>query len=688
MPFKPIFSLERWKVYIFFICILLIGFLFHRDFGVSTDEWMQRVIGQISLRYIANLLEWHTLFPGEPVLSNPADAFLSFMHDRDRTYGIVFELPAEFLIKILNISDSKEIYFFRHGLTFFCFFICLIFFYRLLFLRFNNSWLSLLGCAFLFLSPRIFGDAFYNSKDLVFMSFVVISVYTLAIFLIQPKLTSALWHALTCALAVDTRFLGLLIPAITVIFLAYETYLRKISLFQFLRLGSIFCLSCILLIILFWPWLWSDPIANIHRLIEIFTNLRIGHAEKVDFPILFMGNNISSANVPWYYLPVWIGISTPIPYLFLFLVGTLITLLRAIQRNISNISQQSLILDQLILLLFWLPVLAAMIIKPTFYNGWRHLYFIYPFLIYLATITVQWLWQTSFLSSSLKKSFTVILILFLLVWISATISHWHPYSYIYFNQFAGGWSRNYESDYWGLSYRNPIEKIVRQSAEKRFSIFDFDGSLYVVNFALLSENEQSQFVTNQSESCSDYIVIGSQGPYKQYLDKKEFQLFHELKINDELVNAVFKRINPLLDRPAPQVGEKIEWSNPDMRCFLKKGWSENTENWGVWSQGKRAILNLPLPSSPIKEIVLELRAFVSQTHPIQNITITVDGRSSKSYSLFSFENNKVIVSLDPSAGERSIELSFDIPEPRSPQSVGLSEDHRELGIGLISTTFQ
>ena len=684
---KLIFTKERLSVYCFFIIILIAGFSVYRDFGVSTDEWMQRIIGQISLKYISNLIGWHSLFPGEAILNNPTDAFFAFQHDRDRTYGVVFELPAEFLIKLFNISDTREIFYFRHGLTFFCFFICLVFFYRILFLRFKNIWISILGCSLLLLSPRIFGDAFYNSKDLVFMCFVVISTYTMLRFVLQPRVGTMLWHALACALAIDTRFLGLFIPALTLAFLAYPVWLKRISLRQGIRWGLVFSCACFGLIIIFWPWLWSDPLANIYRLIEIFSNLRLNNVEKVDLRFIFMGDIISSAHTPWYYLPVWIGITTPIPFLVLFLSGVCVITWNSFKQSSNNIFQSSLIQDQLILTLFWLPALAAMILKPTFYSGWRHMYFIYPFLIYIATVGVQWLWQQCIGYSKLQRV-SIALLAVMLTWNLTTLIHWHPYPYLYFNKFAGQWSMRYESDYWGLSYRNLIEKIILQSSTKRFSIYDFDESLYIVNFALLRDSQKLQFVTNRTETCSDYIVIGSRGPYKQYQEKSEFRLFHELRIDGQLVNAVFQRINPLLDRPAPLAGEKIEWSNPDMRCFLANGWSENTETWGVWNQGKKATLNLPVPSTPVKELILELRAFVDANHPIQNISIAVDGDTPRQYKLQSFDKNKIVLPLSDFSGKSLIELNFIIPEARSPKATGISEDTRELGVGLISATFR
>jgi len=67
-------------------------------------------------------------------LADPASVFLA---QRDRDYGVVFELPAEFLIKVLNLHDANA-YFFRHLLTFLIFYAAVYFFYKLVKLRYQD----------------------------------------------------------------------------------------------------------------------------------------------------------------------------------------------------------------------------------------------------------------------------------------------------------------------------------------------------------------------------------------------------------------------------------------------------------------------------------------------------------------------------------------------------------------------
>ena len=62
--------------------------------------------------------------------------------------------------------------------SFLYFFIGLIFFYKILIRRFKNeTMLLLLGVILLFITPRIFWRQFQNTKDIIFLTFVIISTY-------------------------------------------------------------------------------------------------------------------------------------------------------------------------------------------------------------------------------------------------------------------------------------------------------------------------------------------------------------------------------------------------------------------------------------------------------------------------------------------------------------------------------
>ena len=97
--------------------------------------------------------------------------------ENNKPYGIVFDLPAAFLETVLQIDDPRNYFYLRHFLNFLFFFISSIFFYKILINRFANYYVSIIGTLFYVLSPRIYGNSFYNNKDIIFLSLLTIALY-------------------------------------------------------------------------------------------------------------------------------------------------------------------------------------------------------------------------------------------------------------------------------------------------------------------------------------------------------------------------------------------------------------------------------------------------------------------------------------------------------------------------------
>ena len=81
-------------------------------------------------------------------------------------------------------------------------------------------------------------------------------------------------------------------------------------------------------IILFWPYLWH----------AIINNFLFGFSQllSANFFVnsLYMGKFILSQNVPWHYPIVWIGITSPVIVILLFLFGLFFLIRRIITRLI------------------------------------------------------------------------------------------------------------------------------------------------------------------------------------------------------------------------------------------------------------------------------------------------------------------------------------------------------------------
>ena len=673
-PFSQALTSSR-MVFAFFVTFLCLGLWIYQDFGVSTDEQQQREIGLTSLAYIANLFQIPFLLNGAAPLQDPASVFLA---QKDRDYGVAFELPAEFLVRLLQLQDA-DVYFFRHLLTFLVFFCAVFFFYRLVKERYSSQAFGLLGALFLVLSPRIFGDGFFNDKDLVFMSTFVIATYTLIRFVLQPNWKTGLWHALACAIAIDVRIMAIIIPAATLVTLVALVIRKDVGAGKAFGALGIYLIAMAALVVAFWPWLWLDPLGNF---ITAFKNMaRFRHV----IDMYFMGQIVSSGSLPWYYIPVWIGITTPILYSLFFLVGAIGTLRKFALAGKKLWVNSDQLQDLLFLGLFLAPLTAVIVLNSVLYNGWRQMYFIYPAFLLVAIRGLVFLRDLSDSKKALRASLNVVVIISLSL-TTFWMVRWHPYQYLYFNVLAGESSKRFDVDYWGVAYTPLIKKVVSQDPSKSYSIFPIWGVWqinYWVNMHTLPKKDTNRVIHNRSENCSDYIFTVLAGNRKQYTEKKEFELFDELKVDGQIIYTTFKRKIPLYEYYKPEIGKPVEFDSPHTRCFLKSGWADNTEDWGTWTVGKEAKLAVFMPPGTPKTITLDLRAFVGPKHPKQSLEVAISGQPSKAFTLSQFEQNTIKLAIPASAYDKEfLVLDFKMTDPASPKDLGIGEDTRQLGVGI------
>jgi hypothetical protein len=125
---------------------------------------------------------------------------------------------------------------------------------------------------------------------------------------------------------------------------------------------------------------------------------------------------------------------------------------------------------------------------------------------------------------------------------------------------------------------------------------------------------------------------------------------------------------------------------------LGRGWSA-PETWGTWSDGTSASLDLPIETQNLNGLNLKVDSFGFLSKTRQSLDVVIQANSVKlastTYSLT--DNRKVrdywipaqVLKTSPNA----IHLSFMIKDPISPKALGLSQDPRKLGIGLISIQF-
>lgn len=143
--------------------------------------------------------------------------------------------------------------------------------------------------------------------------------------------------------------------------------------------------------------------------------------------------------------------------------------------------------------------------------------------------------------------------------------------------------------------------------------------------------------------------------------------------------------------PMIELGKPIYFSRQSVgrKEFLLDGWGPYGEDWGSWSEEDEAALILPLPIKNPQVLNLEVRAFVVPQHSKQIIEIFIDDILVKKASLERFEGNLISLPLSRlKSGQDFIKVRIKLINPASPKSVGIGDDDRKLGIGMVKAIFQ
>jgi hypothetical protein len=125
------------------------------------------------------------------------------------------------------------------------------------------------------------------------------------------------------------------------------------------------------------------------------------------------------------------------------------------------------------------------------------------------------------------------------------------------------------------------------------------------------------------------------------------------------------------------------------RAHLSRGWHQ-PEAWGVWSASMYAEVTLPLAADGHGDLKLHLssRAIIAPGLSDQWIGVSVGGVAVGTLvypASLSEQCDDFIVPAERVQGDEVV-IGFHAARMASPAMVGLSEDKRPLGIGLLAIT--
>ena len=505
---------RRAIVGVFFGLLLAGGLSIVRDYGSFIDELSCRESGQISLVYLYQVLPpaWRPARVAARLAATPPRYQLA--HYRDRDYGVAFELPMTLLEKASGYTELRQVLYLRHTCVFLVCFAGLVAFYWLAAGRLGSWRAGLLGVLLLVLSPRQFADFFYNSKDAVFLACYLLTTATAVAFIRRPTARTAAGHALACALAIDVRLMGVLVPACT---LGLVGLRAAGGAYAGQRAGRALLLYAALLpglVVAGWPYLWSAPWAHFR---ESFANM--SHF-RWNGPVLYRGQPVLAPQLPWPYPLVWLGLTVPLLYQagLLLSLGQLARQLG--QRGWRLAASWAEWHDLLLWALGAGPLLAVIALHSVLYDGWRQLYFAYPPLLLLALrgLVAAGRWQPPWpaLRTGWAAAGGVGLAAGLLV-IASDMVRLHPLENLYFNALAGSHpERRYDYDYWGLSLRQGLAWIAAHDARPGLRVRTNLGEADITNHALLPAAARARLTIVRENQPADYLLTTYRFRWRPY----------------------------------------------------------------------------------------------------------------------------------------------------------------------------
>ena len=537
------------KKYFIFFVFLVIGSVIFKDYGFNIDEKFHRLNGFYWLNYIAQYLNLSNLADLSEEKLNTIYGFTLSDINFYNKYGIVFDVPAAILEIFFKIETPLGFYQLRHFLVFLYFILGLIFFYKIVSQRFGNENIAILSVVLFFMIPRVFGDSFQNTKDIVFMTFMIISIYfALESIKISTKKNIILF-SLFAAITTSLRMFGLCL-LITFILIQLVS-IKKNNIKQIIFNSFLSLILFIIFLIIVWPLLWENTLSNFLSYFEILDSY-------FNSKVFFLGNFYRSDLLPYTYLPFWILISTPILHLLLFTFGLIVVSKRVFYR-VLEIKENTFFpdfwrskseaQDFYIFINFLLLFLGLIFLNIKFYNSWRIAYFLYFFIIYFSAYTLYiftFKKKTSFLKSLLSK----LIILVLFVFTIYRIFLYHPYQSYYFNFLVTDKIKNnVEVDYTGLSAIHFLnETIENEYRNKKIKIGV--ASWYPLWRMLELTNEKSEdkitIIGNKDNFYADYIYTNRISDVDTNYNKKydippNFIKFKELIIDGAIIYEVYKR---------------------------------------------------------------------------------------------------------------------------------------------------
>lgn len=443
-----------------FITMSLMSF----QYGISGDEFGTNVCGKLSLNY------YKTFGNDKSIFQIPKSI------DKDQNwqlYGAFFVMVCAVLNKMSPLNEFTN----EHIINSWAGFLMIVF-ASLITAKILNKQAAIFAAWLLFLSPFVLGHSMNNPKDIPFAATFIAGIYAIIYFVDTIENLKKIDYVLIIFVfgsCIGTRIGGLLlipffIAYICINYLHSNIFLKqKYNLKRFIKPFLIVSVLGYLSCSLFWPFAAENPITNPIKTLKLMTNfdiriLQVFNGQKIHPESDYLLKNLLYTNS----IPVLLGVLFSIPFIWQF------------RKN----SKASILYFIIFATIF--PLVYIIYKKSVVYHAWRHVLFIAPGIIIIATF--GWYSFNDYLSKKVNltiKSLGWILCSMLLFEPLIFIIQSFPNTVTYYNIFVGGTSKAhgyYEMDSYGNSIKQEADWFIKNELPK---IKPNEHKILVTNFTTL-----------------------------------------------------------------------------------------------------------------------------------------------------------------------------------------------------------
>ena len=419
------------------------------DYGIGWDDYVQTRYGDLVLNYFTSC-----------GVDRQCNEFLDL-----KFYGPPVELWGAALARLAPASRIEIRHLMTAGIALLSI-PALFRFGRLL----GRPWLGVWAAALLWLTPRFYGHAVLNSKDIPFAVGMIASLGAIAS--LFARRTFRWREMLSCGallgLTVSVRpggwlLLGPFYLAASLL-VDGQTWLARRRSNPTKQLPSqkprtssrtvgkqvaMFAVAWLIMIVA-WPWAHSAPLRHPLQAINMSSKFH------VVVPVMFAGEILPSDALPRTYLLQFFLITTPLGILVLAIGG----FGACVRKILQNPCGRRSVVYAMALAWFLIPNALFVVMHPNAYDGLRHFLFVLPAIALLAAIGIsaivsyaRWPWAKCIIAGCIAITLAAP---------ALSMVRLHPYQIAYFNSLVGGTagaSGRYDTEYWLTSYREAMAWI-------------------------------------------------------------------------------------------------------------------------------------------------------------------------------------------------------------------------------------